>query len=81
MIATARTPSEIASDALDQLDVCREVLRQMESILWTLKTRLGASHDGRVAALGAAVALDRADLVEADMRQLRAELEEMEAPV
>jgi hypothetical protein len=78
MIATTRTSSEIASDALDQLDVCREVLRQMESVLWILKTRLGACHDGRVAALGAAVALDRADIVEEETRIWRRELEDME---
>jgi hypothetical protein len=78
MIATTRTSSEIASDALDQLDVCREVLRQMESVLWTLKTRLGACHDGRVAELAAAVALDRADIVEEEARIWRRELEDME---
>ncbi|EGH46325.1 MULTISPECIES: hypothetical protein [Pseudomonas syringae group] len=78
MITVSRPPADVASDALDQLDVCRETLRQLESLFWTLKTSLGTTHNGRVAELGAAVALDRADIAEADIRHWREELEALE---
>ncbi len=78
MIAARRTASEIATDALDQLDSCREALRQLESVLWTLKTTLGESHTGRLAGIGAFVALDRGDVVEADVREWREQLEALQ---
>jgi hypothetical protein len=75
-----RNPAEIAADALDQLDVCRETLSQLESLFWTLKASLGASHNSRIAALGAATALDLASLVATETNDWRAELETQEVP-
>lgn len=78
MSITPRTPADIASDALDQLGVCRETLSHLESLLWILKTTLGPSHSGRLAAMGAAVALDRASIVESEVGDWRKELEALE---
>lgn len=78
MSAKLKTLLEIADDSFNQLDACRETLRQLESLLWTLKTELGESRTGRLAAIGAYVALDRGDLVEADLGHWREQLEALE---
>lgn len=78
MTAKLQALMGIAEDSLNQLNACHETLRQLESLLWTLKTDLGASRTGRLAGIGAYVALDRSDLVEADVRHWREQLEALE---
>jgi hypothetical protein len=78
MTAKLQAVLGVANDALDQLGACHEALRQLESVLWTLKTTLGESHTGRLAGVGAYLALDRGDAVEADLRQWREQLDVLE---
>ena len=76
MTSPARTPTAIAEDALDQLEVCKETLRQLEALLWSIKTSTNDGFKIKLAELGEYVALDIGDLVENTEAEWRAELED-----
>lgn len=78
MTATARTTTAIARDALDQLAVCEETLRQLEALFWSIKTETRSSSQSKLAAVGAFVSLDIGDLVEGTVSEWSKELDDLE---
>lgn len=80
MSLQARTATDIAEDALDQLAVCKETLRQLEALLWSIKTATHHKFQVKLAELGAYVALDIGDLVDNTEARWRKELEDSDTP-
>ena len=78
MTTTARTTTAIARDALDQLAVCKETLRQLEALFWSIKTEPRSSSQSKLAAVGAFVSLDIGDLVDGTMSEWSKELDDLE---
>ena len=78
MTTTARTTTAIARDALDQLAVCKETLRQLEALCWSIKTEQRSSSQSKLAAVGAYLSLDIGDLVDRSASEWTAELDALE---
>jgi len=78
MIDVPRTAVEIAHDALNQLAVCKETLRQLETLFWSIKTEPRSSSQSKLAAVGAYLSLDIGDLVDGTALEWSAELDALE---
>lgn len=78
MTTTARTTTAIARDALDQLEVCKETLRQLEALFWSIKAEPRSSSQSKLAAVGAFVSLDIGDLVDGTVSEWSKELDDLE---
>lgn len=65
MTAVARSAHQVASDALEHLRGCQEILQQLEALLIALKESSPEhSNQSRLASLGAFVAMDHANSVD-----------------